>query len=217
MTAVSEDENVRRFAHGLATAASRIGSWQIRNRATLGGNLANASPAADTPPALASLDAHVTLASPRGSRELPVALVPDGPNHSTLARDEVVVRFSIPLKPKRASSFGKIGLRSEVSIARLNLAASVAVNRTSKKKPPEISDPLVFVGTLGTAVRRCFGAEAALAHRPLDDAAAFCNALAAVVEKAIPGRATLPYKRSAIRALGEDVLAALCKEVGTLS
>jgi carbon-monoxide dehydrogenase medium subunit len=209
MTAIAENPLVTRYAACLAAAAACLGSWQIRNRATIGGNIANASPAADTPPALAALDAVAVAVSPRGSREVPVSAAFVAANRSVLEQDEVLTELRIPLTPRRISAFGKIGSRREVSIARLNLAVAIGADARS---PVSVR---VFAGTLGKAVLRCPGAEAALPgpESPGGARDAFCAALAAAVETAIPGRATLPYKRSAIQALGEDVLAVLDRAV----
>ncbi|MDR3160006.1 MAG: FAD binding domain-containing protein [Spirochaetaceae bacterium] len=209
MTAIAENALVIKYAACLATAAACLGSWQIRNRATIGGNIANASPAADTPPALAALDALALAVSPRGSREVPVSGAFAAANRSVLEKDEVIAELCIPLTPRRISAFGKIGSRREVSIARLNLAVAISAETLSP------ASARVFAGTLGKAVLRCPGAEAALqGPESLDSVRdAFCAALADAVENAIPGRSTLPYKRSAIQALGEDVLAMLDRAI----
>ena len=204
MTRVSQNTMIQQRAAGLAAAAGRVGSWQIRSRATLGGNLVNASPAADTPPALASLDASVLIVSAEGRRRLSVEEALVGPNKSALNQGEVLVSFHLPVKPGRVSAFGKIGSRTEVSIARLNLAVSAVVEPGGA-----VSSARVFLGTLGLAARRAAEAEACLIDRGLEDADSFTEALASEVERAIPGRATLPYKCSAVRALGADVLADL--------
>jgi carbon-monoxide dehydrogenase medium subunit len=202
MTAIAENELVRKYALCLRTAAANLGSWQIRNRATIGGNIANASPAADTPPALAALDAAAVVVSPRGSREVPVSGAFSAANRSVLEKDEVITELRIPLTPRRVSAFGKIGSRREVSIARLNLALAISAEE------PVPASVRVFAGTLGKALLRCPGAEAAVQREESPDHIrdGFCAALAAAVETAIPGRSTLPYKRQAVRALGEDVL-----------
>ncbi|MDR1574700.1 MAG: FAD binding domain-containing protein [Treponema sp.] len=209
MTAISENALVMKYAACLAAAAERIGSWQIRNSATIGGNIANASPAADTPPALAALDATALAVSPRGSREVPVSGAFAAANRSVLEKDEVIAELRIPLTPRRISAFGKIGSRRELSIARLNLAVAISA------EAPLPASARVFAGTLGKAALRCPGAEAALQGPASLDGVrdAFCAALAAAVETAIPGRSTLPYKRSAIQALGEDVLDMLDRRV----
>ncbi len=206
MTSLAGSPLVRTHAACLAEAAEHVGSWQIRNRATLGGNLAGGSPAADTPPALMALDATAEILSLRGTRSCSVeGIVAQG--RAALAPDEVLVAFTIPLPEGRISAFGKVGSRKEVSIARLNLAASL------RRSGGSLSNARVVVGTLGSAGRLCPGAgEILIGSLDLEERRrAFCSALVAVVEAAIPGRSTLPYKRSAILALGEDVFDALMR------
>jgi carbon-monoxide dehydrogenase medium subunit len=209
MTAIAENALVMKYAACLAAAAACLGSWQIRNRATIGGNIANASPAADTPPALAALDATALAVSPHGSREVPVSGAFAAANRSVLEKDEVITELRIPLAIRRISAFGKIGSRREMSIARLNLAVAISAEALSP------ASARVFAGTLGKAVLRCPGAEAVLQgpESPGGVRNAFCAALAAAVETAIPGRSTLSYKRSAIQALGEDALAMLDRAI----
>lgn len=196
MTSVSENPLVIRHARCLADAASGVGSWQIRNRATIGGNVMNASPAADTPSALASLGAEVVLASKRGERRIPAENFSKSTGSGEAAADEIILAFNIPLKENAVSAFGKIGVRSEVSIARINLA--IAASRGA--------NPRVFAGTLGIPARRCTKAEDALTKNGFDNCEEFRRALAGLVDEAIPGRSTQAFKRSAIQALGEDVL-----------
>ena len=204
MTAINSDENVKKYAASLCDAASVMGSLQIRNRATLGGNLANASAAADTPSTLAALGARVKILSPRGERNITIEeALGAKPNTSTLAADEVIAAFEIPVVEKRVSAFKKIGSRSEVSIARLNMAVS------ARSEGGFFCGARVYVGTLGSAARRCAAAEGALCLPVAERSAALREALAEFAEKSIPGRSTLPYKRSAIQALGLDVLALL--------
>ena len=203
MTAVATNAEVWHYAACLAEAAASVGSWQIRNRATLGGNLANASPAADTPPALAALDAIVEVVSSGGSQEFSIPEVLGKPNANALRPDQIIAAFHIPVRPGRVSAFGKVGSRSEVSIARLSLAVSALYEGGLFR------DARVFVGTLGSAALRCPEAERALELGGEDRAGVFCAALAGAVDRAIPGRSTRPYKHSAIQALGEDILARL--------
>jgi xanthine dehydrogenase FAD-binding subunit len=204
MTAINSDENVKKYATALCDAASVMGSLQIRNRATLGGNLANASAAADTPSTLAALGARAKILSPRGEKSITIEeALGSKPNSSALAADEVIVAFEIPVAGDRISAFKKIGSRSEVSIARLNLSMA------AQPQDGAFTKALVFVGTLGSAARRCTAAEEALSLSAVERATALRKALAEFAEKSIPGRSTLPYKRSAIQALGLDVLALL--------
>lgn len=203
MSTLAADDELRRRAACLSEAASKVGSWQIRNRATLGGNLANSSPAADTPPALAALKAEARLLSPRGERRVPVENIPVGPNRAAIEGDEVIVSFHIPLPAGRVTAFSKIGSRSQVSIARLNLAVSVIMDQG------QAVEARVFMGTLGRAALRCPEAEAVLRAQGLEAEAPLAAALAEAAAGAIPGRSTLSYKQSAAGALAQDVLALL--------
>ena len=196
MTSLHRNPLVRRYASALADAAYKMGSEQIRNRATVGGNVANSSPAADTPPALAALGAKAVLASEGGERIVPVEDVL-GRNRNTLASCEIIKEFRIPLDVNRVSAFLKIGSRSQVSISRVNLAVF------ARCKDNLFKDARVFVGTLGLAARRVPGAEEALSAAGFDET--FPAALAAFAAETIPGRSTLPYKQSALRGLAQDI------------
>ena len=207
MTAITGHPLLNRLAPALTQAAGRVGSWQIRNRATVGGNLVNSSPAADTPPALAALEATAKVLSPQGWREISVADIPAGPNRSNLAPDEILVGLHLPLAPGRLSAFAKIGSRSDVSISRLNLAIGLDLDAAGA-----VSRARVFMGTLGSAARPAPGAEAALLTHGLGSDEALGLALAEMAAEAIPGRGTLAYKQSAARALALDVLAELRRQ-----
>ena len=196
MTSLHRNPLVRRYASALADAAYKMGSEQIRNRATVGGNVANSSPAADTPPALAALGAEAVLASGGGERIVPVEDVL-GRNRNTLASCEIIKEFRIPLDVNRVSAFLKIGSRSQVSISRVNLAVF------ARCKDNLFKDARVFAGTLGLAARRVPGAEEALSAAGFDET--FPAALATFAAEAIPGRPTLPYKQSALRGLAQDI------------
>jgi len=115
---VSADPAVRRYYPGLAEAANLIGSVQIRNRASLGGNLANASPAADTVPALIALGAKAVLRSVQGQREVPVEGFVTAPGRTILNADEVITEFVIP-PPQRggADAYLRFVPRNEMDIA----------------------------------------------------------------------------------------------------
>ena len=189
MTLLSQDPLVRGSALCLAEAAACVGSWQIRNRATLGGNLAGGSPAADTPPALCALDASAVILSPRGTRETPVAELVEraAKGEKALVPDEAFVAFLVPAVPGRVSAFGKVGSRREVTIARLNLAVSARLDGA------RLADARVFLGTLGSAGRRVPEAELALGMEdPEACGQAFCDILAEAVDAAIPWRSRAP-------------------------
>jgi CO/xanthine dehydrogenase FAD-binding subunit len=101
---------------GLSIASRTVGSLQIRNRGTVGGNLATASPAGDGLPPLYTSDALVELASPRGTRRMPVAEFITGPKRTALAPDELITAFVLP-RAAGPQQFAKVGTRNAMVIA----------------------------------------------------------------------------------------------------
>ncbi|WP_286974845.1 FAD binding domain-containing protein [Acetomicrobium sp. UBA5826] len=200
---IAKNPYVQSYANALALAASQVGSSQIRNRATIGGNVANASPAADSLPALVSLDATAeVLGCDESSRMIPVMEMIKDINVSVLRPREVIWAFRIPLRPHVRSAFVKVGGRKRVTISRLNLAMSVEVTRNRLKRAR------IYLGTLGPrpllADKACQVCEnAVLESFPLD---LFLDALADKVDEAIPTRPSRAYKRVAVRGLGQDIL-----------
>ena len=113
----------------LATAAISIGSPQIRNRATVGGNLCHASPCADTVPPLIALDAILDLQSPRGIRQLPVEEFFLSPYRVALDPDELLVGIRVFLPPPNLKmTFYKLGRRKALAVARLNLVVGLEIS-----------------------------------------------------------------------------------------
>ncbi len=105
--AVAEDPLIRRKARLLGLACAAVGSVQIRNRGTLGGNLANASPAADSLPALVCLDAQVNLVARGRQRSVPVAEFFQGPGQTVREMDEVIESVRLPVRTGRTLAFFK--------------------------------------------------------------------------------------------------------------
>jgi CO/xanthine dehydrogenase FAD-binding subunit len=108
----------------LAGAVVTVGSPQIRARATLGGNLATASPAGDSIPALLVHDAEVEVAGPGGARRMPVSELLLGPRHTSLRDGELIVAVRIPRRTWR-SRFAKVGTRNAMVIATCSVAVAV--------------------------------------------------------------------------------------------
>jgi CO/xanthine dehydrogenase FAD-binding subunit len=101
---------------GLAMASRTVGSPQIRNRGTVGGNLGSSSPAGDALPPLYASDAVVEVESVRGARSIPIGEFIVGPKRNVLAEDELIAGFSIP-KARGPQQFSKIGTRNAMVIA----------------------------------------------------------------------------------------------------
>ena len=207
-TEIAQHAAVAQHATALAESAAGVGSVQIRNRATLGGNVANASPAADSLPALACLDAVAVVSDAGGKLERrPVLELIGGFEKNTLATGEFILEFRIPTKRERVSGFQKLGSREHVSISRINIATSLAV------KEGGLSNLVGWVGTLGprpaaVTLNESWGAETL---REVTEV--FMGKLAALVDEKIAGRYSQTYKRSALQGLGEDLLARLAGTV----
>ncbi len=113
----------------LAEGASVVGSYQIRNLATLGGNLANAAPSADMAPPLLALDADLLIAGPRGTRRVPVADFFLGVRRTQLAPDEVLVEIVIPAPPPGSgATYVRHTPRRELDIAVVGVASSLTIS-----------------------------------------------------------------------------------------
>ena len=104
MTDIVADERAERLFPALVEAASVVGSVQIRNRATLAGNLCNASPAADTAPALLVYGAAILAAGPSGTRRIPLTEFFVRSGETTLARGELVIAIELPLPGRPTGS-----------------------------------------------------------------------------------------------------------------
>ena len=120
---IEQSPELAAWARVLCNASREVGSAQVRNRGTLGGNLANASPAGDTLPALYVLDAEVHLLRVGGERWVPIADFFTGPGKTACQADELLaeVRFR-PTEPGEKSFFRKIGQRRAVRIAKASAA-----------------------------------------------------------------------------------------------
>lgn len=190
----------------LVQAARTVGSPQIRNRATIGGNLGTASPAGDALPVLAAYDGDVVLASVRGERRLRWDEFLLGPKSSALAEDELVVAVEWPVVDG-SGSFAKVGTRNAMVIA----IASVSLQLDAAARAVRVA-----LGSVGPTVLRAPEAEAYAAEafdwddpqRPLPEPAAQeFGALVAAAAKPIDDvRGTAAYRRHAVEVLARRAL-----------
>lgn len=130
---VIRDKHVQTYFPALVEAARTVGSVQIRNRATLTGNICNASPAADTAPALLVYAADVVLLSPEGIRRLPLKDFIRGPRSTALGPVELAIAIELPV-PREAtgSAFSRLTRRRGVDLATISLCCSVDVSGTTR-------------------------------------------------------------------------------------
>ena len=133
MTSIVGDTRVREQFQALVEAASVVGSVQIRNRATLTGNICNASPAADTVPALLIYGGVANVVGPAGSRRVPLADFFTGPGRTVLGRGELLESVDLPFpKAPVGASFGRITRRRGVDLATINLCGLVSSDGTAR-------------------------------------------------------------------------------------
>lgn len=188
---VQAHPTLRRELPMLCVAASETGGWAIQNRGTLGGNIANASPAADSPPALLAYGAELELVSPRGARWVDYTAFHTGYKQTVLAVDELVARVRVPRRERRAELYRKVGPRRAQAISKVCFAGAVDAS----------GEVRIALGGVAPIVLRCPLTEAALAA---GDAAAARDALAAEIAPIDDVRSTARYRRRvAVNVLGQ--------------
>jgi CO/xanthine dehydrogenase FAD-binding subunit len=180
-----EQGPLRHELKALGEAARTVGSPQIRNRGTIGGNLGTASPAGDAIPPLVIEHAEVECASTRGTRRVPVAEFVTGVKRNVLAPDELI--SAVWVTPSQApQTFMKVGPRNAMVIAVCSLAVSA-----------------------GDELRAAFGSASArpvLVTAPRDEAATFAEAVAEAASPIDDVRGTARYRRHALHVLAERAL-----------
>jgi CO/xanthine dehydrogenase FAD-binding subunit len=151
---------------GIVEAANLIGSTQIQGRASLAGNLCNASPAADSVPALIAARATCVVAGANGRREVPVESVATGPGRTSLKRDEFIVEFRLPKRPPRSSdAYLRFIPRTEMDIAVVGVGVSLTLDTAGV-----CTDARVVLGAVAPTAVVVDAAAAALIGHKLDDA-----------------------------------------------
>jgi CO/xanthine dehydrogenase FAD-binding subunit len=114
---------------GLVEALDLIGSTQVQGRCSLAGNLCNASPAADSVPALFAASATAVVVGGKGRREVPVEEIPTGPGRTSLGKDEFILEFKLPARPPRSSdAYLRFIPRTEMDIAVVGCGVSVSLD-----------------------------------------------------------------------------------------
>jgi len=183
---------------GLKAAAREVGGVQIQNRGTIGGNLCNASPAADGVPPLLSLDAEVELASASGTRRLPLGRFILGNRHTARRSNELLVAVHLPAPALEATGrFLKLGARRYLVISIVMVAGTL-----SRTADGTIVAARLAVGACSAAAVRLPALEAALIGRPVTEAAAALQPSHLDLLRPIDdGRADAPYRRHAAATL----------------
>jgi CO/xanthine dehydrogenase FAD-binding subunit len=181
---LKEHPDLKSVWPGVVEAANLIGSTQIQGRATMGGNLCNGSPAADSVPALIAAGAIAVIAGPEGRREIPVEDVVIGPRRLSLRNGEFVVAFLLPPRPAHAAdAYLRFIPRTEMDIAVVGAGVSLALDQKGVVKSarvglgavaarpllvPEAGSALVG-GTLDAKSVTRFEEAVRAACKPIDD------------------------------------------------
>lgn len=177
---------------GVVEGARLIGSEQIQGRASLGGNLCNASPAADSVPAIAAANAICTILGPDGTREAPAWSIPTAPGETSLATGEVVVSFKLPPRPEHASdAYLRFIPRTEMDIAVVGAAANIVLDGDGT-----ILDAEIILGAVAPTIVRVTDGNDAIQGTKLDDEAleALAAAASAACNPISDKRGTIEYR-----------------------
>jgi CO/xanthine dehydrogenase FAD-binding subunit len=151
---------------GVVEALDLIGSTQVQGRCSLAGNLCNASPAADSVPALFAAGAIAVVVGSNGRREVPVEQIPVGPGRTSLAKDEFILEFKLPARPANSSdAYLRFIPRTEMDIAVVGCGVSVTLDEKGVCTAARVS-----LGAVAPTVLLVPDAAAALVGHALDDA-----------------------------------------------
>jgi CO/xanthine dehydrogenase FAD-binding subunit len=157
-TSILESDLLAEHCPALVEAVKDIAGPPVRNRGTVGGNLVNASPAADLAPPLLVYDSIAVVAKANAEREVPLAKFFTGPGQTVLASDEILTEIRIPAIPQNtASKFIKLGKRKAMAIAVVSVAARLTLDEAGI-----ITQARIGMGSVAPMPIRAFNAEAML-------------------------------------------------------
>lgn len=202
-TELLESEVVRRELPLLGRAARETGAVAIQNRGTVGGNIANASPAADLPPALLVYDAMIEIGSIRGRRHVPYAEFHRGYKQMDLAPDELILSVNLPRgRGGWTQAYRKVGTRRAQAISKICFAAAADIEDGTAR------DVRIALGSVAPTVVRARTAESVLRGRRIDPGVVedACAALALDIAPIDDVRSTASYRRRVASNLLEDFL-----------
>lgn len=190
---------VKSFSPMLFEACSLVGSWQLRNRATMGGNICNAAPSADTAPPLLTLSARAIVAGPEGSRPIPMADFFVGPGKTVITDKEILLGVEVPpLQGPCGDSYLRHIPRQEMDIAIAGVASLLLFDGEGVCREARIA-----LGAVAPTPMRSLRAESILSGRPLtgqtiEEAAREASEEARPISDI---RASASYRREMVRVL----------------
>ncbi|MBS4024578.1 MAG: xanthine dehydrogenase family protein subunit M [Clostridia bacterium] len=206
-TQVMEHPLIKEEFACLSDACAAAGSPQIRNQGTIGGNIVNASPAADSVPALVALGARIVIKSARGTEEAKVEDILTGVGRHSLAKNQLLISIKIPrVVDRQISSFTKLARRNALTIARMSMAAVLRLGETGI-----ITRAGISLGAVAPNPFPLTGVEEYLMGKGLtpEVIGTSVEKIAQVVQQKLGERASAVYKNEAIRGIANQTFAKL--------
>jgi carbon-monoxide dehydrogenase medium subunit len=204
MTDVASHPAVRDRYAALAEGAGVVGSLQTMNMATIGGNVCNAAPSADTAPPLLVYEAEAVIVGPNGRRTLPIAEFFRGPGETALASDELLAELRLPVPPSgTGAAFRRHTPRKQMDIAVVGVGVAITLSGDT------IEHARVALGAVAPTPLRASAAEAALQGQAANDET-FAKAAEAAVQDSSPItdlRASAEYRRHLVKVMTARLLA----------
>jgi CO/xanthine dehydrogenase FAD-binding subunit len=204
--AIETHDSVRAHFPALAEAARVVAGVQLRNLATIGGNLGNASPSADSAPPLVALNATIEIASAAGTRRMPVERCLTGPGRTVLTPGEIFTSISVPApSPRSGNAYARFSPRSAMDIGIASVAASITLDADRR-----CTSCRIVLGAVAPVPLRSGMAEGALEGELLTPALVeHAGELAAQAARPISDiRGSADYRRAIVRVLTTRVVAA---------
>jgi len=200
-TEVHNHEILRAEFPMLCQAAKETGGIAIQNRGTLGGNIVNASPAADSPPALLAYDAELELVSKHGERRVPYLKFHTGYKQMDIRPDELLRAIRLPRAPNQLTQYyRKVGTRKAQAISKVCFAAVGSMN------DGKIESVRIALGSIAPIPLRCVQTENALRNQTIDSLAAARDALSSEISPIDDLRSTRDYRLRVSLNLLEDFI-----------
>ncbi len=210
--ALGEHAGLRAMWPGVVEATNLIGSTQVQGRASLAGNLCNASPAADSVPAMIAAGAVAIIVGPNGQREVPVEAVVIAPGRTSLARDEFILAFRLPARPARSGdAYLRFIPRTEMDIAVVGCGVCVTLDAAGVCTAARVS-----LGAVAPTPLLVAPAAAALVGHTLDEAtlAALDAAARAACNPITDKRGTIDFRIKVAGVLARRAAAIAFKRAG---
>lgn len=204
MAEIAESAIIRERYAAIAEGARVVGSWQTMNMATVGGNLCNAAPSADTAPPLQAYEGQAVIIGPSGRRTLGLDEFFAGPGRTALAADELLAEVCVPAPARRTgSAYRRHTPRKQMDIAVVGVAAVLTLGDGGR-----IERARIALGAVAPTPVRARGAEAALEGQLVSDEA-FARAAQAAATECTPigdQRGSAEFRRHLVRVMTERML-----------